>query len=404
MRITGSTLRRLIIIVAGAIIGCGGGQLIAPGIGIRLVFTPFTVLVAPGTVDTSGEGTIIIADFDQDGDLDAASAFASDHAVILHAQTAVGQFSNTIIATGFGPIRSLATADLDGSPQDDIVAAGDTGNLVLLLAPAFAGSGSTIWTASVFTNPTAVTGWRDVKIAELNGQAGREVVATSPTESIVVLWQAPSTVRSAADFTPAVIANTAGQSFERLAIAEIDSDGDPDIVAVGPALGAGLAWLENPGGANVGNPWTVRQIATRTGLTRLIARDFDRDGDTDIACTDRAAGRVFWYENPGSPRNSAWTEHLLADLAPAAPDALGAADLNQDGILDLLIGTDGPTGQILWATARSNARQPWQTQQIRQTTGEVGELPADDIDGLSKIDIITTIAGSPAPVEFLQQN
>jgi len=392
----------LVVIVAGAMTGCDSGQSSSPSVGLPLIFTQYTVMAEDNTVNTSGEGYAVIADFNDDGYIDAACGFASDSSVVLHVQTTVGKFTNTVIASGHGSILSLAAADIDSARQLDIIAATDTGHLVLLLAPSFSVL-SGPWSDSTFENPTTISAWRDVQTAELNDQTGLEVIATAPAENVIVIWQSSGLIQTAADYSATIVAQGSGQAFERLSTADIDGDADLDIIAVGSAAGAGLVWLENPGGASVSGSWTVRQITTRTGLTRLVACDLDNDDDIDVACTDPSTNRVYWYENPGTPKANSWQQYELADFSPYSPDAINAVDVNADGTVDLLIGTEGSTGRIFWASPFSNFRETWRTQLITQTYAGVGELPADDIDGLDKVDLITTLAGSTTPVIFLQQ-
>jgi len=194
-----------------------------------------------------------------------------------------------------------------------------------------------------------------------------------------------------------------GFGYERLAVADLDEDGDLDIVAVGRT--AGMIWLENLGAENILEPWRIRTITLRTGLTRVLAVNVDpqADADIDIVATDRAGGSVYWYENPGSPRLQGFAEHLLTVVSPSQPDALSAGDLNMDGELDLVVGTDGPDGSLYWMTAQSNVRELWSTALIVSTGFEVGEVPTADIDDLGKVDIMTTLGGSVVPVVWLEQ-
>ena len=390
----------LVVVLTG--LGCLFEVVVPPPLEIPLYFRAQPILEASATIDTSGEGYVLLADIDGDGDLDGVSGFDSDEAVILNGQVTFDQWVNSVIATGFGDVLSLAAVDLDRTPQLDVLAATDEGNVVVLLAPTFANSGG-VWDASVLENPVAVSEWRDVKAADLNDQSPVEIVAASPTDDVIVLWYTSALVTSAGVYEPFVIAETPGFGYERLAVADLDEDGDLDIVAVGRT--AGMIWLENPGAENILEPWRIRTITLRTGLTRVLAVNVDpqADADIDIVATDRAGGSVYWYENPGSPRLQGFAEHLLTVVSPSQPDALSAGDLNMDGELDLVVGTDEPDGSLYWMTAQSNVRELWSTALIVSTGFEVGEVPTGDIDDLGKVDIMTTLGGSVVPVVWLEQ-
>lgn len=392
------------VVVAALAGGCdGGGGGGGGGNIVPLTLTRYTVMARSGVIDTRNDGYSILADFDGDGDRDdAATGFVSSGAVILSVQTSLGKFTNSTIADGYGDVRSLATEDFDGTAQVDIVYATDGGNLVLLLAPAFSGGNSPTWDDSTFTNPTGVTAWYDVRAGEVDGQDNPDVIAVSDVDATLVYFRATGTITDAGNFQTYIIADTSPGAFQRIDLGDIDGDGDQDCGAVGPGPGTGLAWFENPGGTATGT-WTQRAITTRTGMTRLIVIDIDDDGDLDIVTADPTTATIFWYENLGSPRQGQWDEHTLVTITGRQPDAIAAADLDGDGTTDLLIGTDGIAGQIHWATPFSNPRQTWQSALLADTTGEVGQFATGDIDGLGKIDFITSLAGSDTPIVFYQQ-
>jgi len=83
---------------------------------------------------------------------------------------------------------------------------------------------------------------------------------------------------------------------------DIDLDGTADFVfSCEQASGAktGLVWLK---GRMFGDRmWTLKQLAGPKGVKYdlLQLADLDADGDLDvICCEERANLGVFWYENP----------------------------------------------------------------------------------------------------------
>jgi len=380
-----------------AAVGCDGGS--GHGQTSQLTFTQLTILPARADVVTTDGGYVVLADFDNDGDLDAASGFASDQDVLLHLQDAAGVWLNSILGTGHGRIQSLAVADVDESGQPDVFAATDTGKIVLFLAPSFAGLDGA-WDDSVLNNPTPVAFWSDVKVADLDNQTGEEVIAVSPSSNLIAVWRAEADVGSAADYHGFVIANLTNE-FDRLELGDIDGDNDTDVVAVGPVK---VVWLENPGTADITQAWTVHTVGNRGGLTRLAVADVDGDGDLDIVATSRTTGEVILFENLGDPRSDRWHSYVIADLSPEEPDALSPGDLDRDGQTDLLVGSDGPEGTIFWLTPYDNVRLSWSVQELTKTGAEVGELPRGNLDGAGGLDFATTLAGSATPVVWFRQD
>lgn len=93
-----------------------------------------------------------------------------------------------------------------------------------------------------------------------------------------------------------------------IAIGDIDSDGDSDLVASCEHAEdrIGVYWLERPdqaASASADANWTLHDISGRergVKFDRIELLDLDRDGDLDVmTCEERDNLGVIWYENPG---------------------------------------------------------------------------------------------------------
>jgi hypothetical protein len=381
-----------LVVIGGCGVSLNGGAVVD----VRGQWAQIIIASEEPTLDTSVGGYVLLADFDSDGKVDAASGFVSSQAAVVHMQNVPGSWTSTVVGTGLGAVNSLAVADIDDSGQPDIVAATGSGNVWLLFAPPFSGPAPANWKRQALSNPVTVGAWNDVKIANFDDFSALDIVATSVDRRVIVLWRSESLVSSSASYRPSVIAADLRGGFERLAVADVDDDGDLDLVACGP-LG-GVIWLENQGGVNAILPWILHEISPALGPTRLVAADLDDDDDIDVAVTERDSGQVVWYESLGFPRADPWPVHLMADLSPGRPDAIGFGDLDDDGDVDILVGTDVVQQSIFWLDRLSNARLPWQIRLVDQPGFDVGELPTGDIDDLGLTDFATTLAGSNTPV------
>jgi hypothetical protein len=128
---------------------------------------------------------------------------------------------------------------------------------------------------------------------------------------------------------------------DRNRLADVNGDGRLDAVIGYEAinrLGA-VAWYEAP--ADPTQPWTEHAIATVVGPHSLDAADLDGDGDPDVVVgehnlSDPAAGRVLIFENAGG----SWTQHLAA-TGHEHHDGTQLADVDGDGDADIVsIGWD----------------------------------------------------------------
>jgi hypothetical protein len=120
-----------------------------------------------------------------------------------------------------------------------------------------------------------------------------------------------------------------------IAVADIDDDGDVDVMTGGYSLGSRtsdeptpmgslgrLAWYQNDGGAVPA--WTRHDFSRRQRgmFDKFVARDMDGDGDFDFAGTRGNSGPydgVFWLEQVRSAEPRPAFERARAAESPEVP-------------------------------------------------------------------------------------
>jgi hypothetical protein len=160
-------------------------------------------------------------------------------------------------------------------------------------------------------------GYRDIVIHTWGSQRGMEA------DGELIWYRYP-------DWTPSTIAS--GKHFfgDVILAADLDHDGDLDVVA--PKGNGGVAdiwWYENGGD---GASWTEHHLGLSgrgSEIKDLEAHDMDGDGRVDIVSriTDLV---VIWYGN----QDGSWTSHSTAIVHR---EGMKLADLDADGDADILL-------------------------------------------------------------------
>lgn len=114
---------------------------------------------------------------------------------------------------------------------------------------------------------------------------------------------------------------------ECLTAGDINRDGNPDLLM-------GTEWLENDS-----NDWILQPIFETTDLPdRNKLADINQDGMLDAVVGYEAisiVGKLAWYEQH-EKNTEDWTEHLIANVV--GPMSMDAVDMDEDSDIDVVVG------------------------------------------------------------------
>lgn len=287
---------------------------------------------------------VTAGDLNGDGqpDLVAVNTISSDDtsgsssvSVLLQDPARPGHFLPAVdYPTGFSPFW-VAIGDLNQDSKPDLAVADTTGVSVLLQDPAHAGQFLPRTTIAVSNGGTSA-----VAIADINGDGAPEIIATSA--DLLIFWQnpaAPGTFSSATHLT-------VGAQPISIAVADLNSDGRPDlaIANLGSADGSVSAslsiLLQNP--ASPGRFFPAVAYATGIRSWTIAAADLNDDGKMDLAVGnmgsfDGSSISVF-LQNPSAAGifQPAVNYPDTGNVAWVAP-----ADIDGDGRQDLVVTSSG---------------------------------------------------------------
>lgn len=202
--------------------------------------------------------------------------------------------------------------------------------------------------------PNAGTEQTSATVFDIDGDRINDFVITERTAAPSVVWYR----RGRSGWTrhviePAALTIEAGSTF-----ADVDRDGDLDFIAGGDYRGNEVWWWENPSpNFPAGAGWR-RRIIKNTGATKhhdQLFGDFDGDGKKELIFWNQNGRKLTLARVPDRPREAgAWplvdiylygSDSEQEQRAKAASfkgvnehEGLDAADIDQDGRLDLVGG------------------------------------------------------------------
>ena len=279
--------------------------------------------------------------------------------------------------------RALAAGDFDGDGKPDFArirdGEGEGGNGVLEIRLAAGG-----WKVSG-EHPAAELG--ELLAADLDNDGNLDLVAFGPRRGAAWLGAGDGQFRVAPE---ALGLGQAGAAAA--AVIDFDIEGDLDLALTGGASGPADLYrnsLEGP----------LERVGARS-LPRLaidqgravVASDLDRDGDLDLSVAHSRG--LSWIDNLRQGRFV--DASARAGLTPsAALAAVASADLDNDGLPDLI---GGGRGVSAWRNGpghgqdRGGRFQTWTLSGLPQDT-EVSSLAAFDADNDGRLDLAVAGAG-----------
>ena len=190
--------------------------------------------------------------------------------------------------------------------------------------------------------------------------------------------------------------HTNGQGYT---LAQLVPGGKPEIIM---ASGDGPHYFEIPDNPKAGN-WPKTRITNDSDIMDegIGVGDMNGDGYIDIA-TGKEVGEdysVWWFENPRNGSGN-WKGRLVGP-SDHAPDRIIFADMNGDGLLDVVVSEERypgkkPDANLYWFEQLSGKNMKFERHTVTTNKYSLNNLDVTDFDRDGDMDIVTCEHKGPA--------
>ncbi|HEY0544040.1 MAG TPA: VCBS repeat-containing protein [Pyrinomonadaceae bacterium] len=298
-------------------------------------------------------GEVSLSDFDADGDLDAFATIRGNFdqmtKIRVWRNNGDGTFAPSVeFATGQGP-AALVVADFTGDGKPDVM--------------------------------TANYGGASVSLLKHNGQAGAAAGFLDPVSFSV------------------------GVSAEKIAAADVNGDGKTDVAVGGPVGFTGtvsISVLLNNGAGNLAAPVSYDPAPGARLISHAVAlADLDNDGDADliaggnysVGSSDYGALTIRRNNGSGVFGNA---EVYQFDIYIPQPKEITTGDLNHDGFADVIAAVPSGRSTEGYVTLLSNGAGGFSAPVYYEASQQTFDVAAVDIDRDGDSDVLTLANSSAA--------
>ena len=337
---------------------------------------------------------ISVADMNQDGRIDIIIAEATDHKIIwfenisdpVESDNANFNNAENIIDNRslLSSPSNIVAADLDGDGDTDIAVTSLGGSRrVDWYEQTTTTEGLIEWRSQANGIDTSLPFAKMIETADIDGDGDFDLLVgafkSSQNSVNLVGWYRNDTIHRNSSFkVPPILIHTF-TGATAVYSADLNRDKASDAILIHNNT---ISWIANPHVPHITN-WAVNQVDILNSPPKQIKPvDFDLDGWVDLIVA--VEDEVFRYTNPG-PSSNSWAKLSIEKFNGQTVNDVQLADLDQNGYVDILIGTEGASPLIWYANGDGNLSK--KTIDISPATN-VQHMAAADYDHDGDVDIV----------------